>query len=104
MKKKKNELKLVDAKKGPYYFGRDGSKGQINVWPTASRDENGEFRYHFTLTNAERLVFPRDFPVLVQVLAWSALCIASDTGGLEGEDWRTVCELICKIEELFKLP
>jgi hypothetical protein len=101
---KKNGLKLVDAKKGPYYFGRDGSTGEISVWPTASRDENGEFRYHFTLTNAERLDFPRDFPVLVQVLSWSALCVASDTGGLKGDDWLKVCRLINKIEELFKLP
>ena len=100
----KNESKSIDVSKRHGYFGRDGSTGEINVWPTASRDENGEFRYHFTLANAERLVFPTDFPVLVQVLAWSALCIASDTGGLEGEDWRTVCHLIYKIEELFKLP
>ena len=101
---KKNGLKLVDAKKGPYYFGRDGSTGEINVWPTASRDENGEFRYHLTLTNAERLVFPADFPVLVQVLAWSALCIASDTRSFEWEEWHKTCLLIYRIEELFKLP
>jgi len=100
----KDELKYVDVPSTWGYFGRDGSRGEICVWPRASRNERGEIRYHFTLDNAERLVFPTDFPVLVQVLAWSALSMASNTGSCEGLKHHDVCELICKIEDLFKLP
>ena len=100
----KDELTQVGVIARPGYFGRDGSTGEINVFPTASRFGNGELRYQFTLANAERLAFPTDFPVLVQVLAWSALCIASNTGNLQGEEFSAVCRLIEKIEALFKLP
>jgi hypothetical protein len=102
---KKDELKRTDVTERVCFFGRDGSTGPIDVWPTASRDESGELRYHFTLTNAERLVFPTDFPVIVQVLAWSALIIATNQKQLiDHNQWSSACKQIWELERLFNLP
>jgi hypothetical protein len=103
---KKDESKRVDVTgMPPGFFGRDGSTGPINVWPAASIDGTGELRYHFTLTNAERLLLPTDFPVLVQALAWSALIIADEQRQVaEWKQWSSVCRQIYEIERLFGLP
>jgi hypothetical protein len=102
----KDESKKVDVTGfPPMFFGRDGSSGLIKVWPRASKYESGELRYHLHLTNAESLVFPADFPVLVQCLAWSALVLAQDQKQVvESEKWSAACRQIYAIERLFGLP
>ena len=61
------ELELL-AREG---FNRDGKLVLIDPTFVATREaKTGVIRYHLTVPNAERLVFPDDLGVILQCFGW----------------------------------
>ena len=85
-------------------FNRDGKAGLIDPKFVATRDfGSGEIRYQVTLPNAERLVFPDDFGVLLQCFGWGVASLGKKTTDMTFETWSDFCEVIWKVEYLLRL-
>ena len=85
-------------------FNRDGKAGLIDPKFVATRDfGSGEIRYQVTLPNAERLVFPDDFGVLLQCVGWGVAKLGMQTTNMTFETWSDICDVIWKVEYLLRL-
>lgn len=85
-------------------FNRDGKSGLIDPRFTAVRGmKGGEIRYHVTVPNAERLVFPDDLGVLLQCFGWGVAALDQKTRAHPFAVWHGCCEVIGKLEHCLKL-
>jgi hypothetical protein len=89
---------------GREQFNRAGKRGPIKLTIAETCDViSGEVRYHVTVANAERLVFPDDFGVVLQCFGWGLANVASCSHGFPIEVWCGCCDVISKVEYCLKL-
>jgi len=85
-------------------FSQGGKAGLIDPEFVATRDfGSGEIRYQVTVPNAERLVFPDDFGVVLQCFGWGMAFLSNRTTNMTFDSWSDCCKVVLKVESVLKL-